>query len=152
MLTEARFRFIVFGVIMAALPLTACRPATSTPVLVSASSHTITGVALVDVEKGIVLPDQTVIINDGLIQAVGPRAELSAPEGTHVIDGRGLYLMPGLVDAHVHYFDSAVFGRVLIANGVLLVRDMGQPTEQALKLRDSLNRGEMIGPEMIATG
>jgi imidazolonepropionase-like amidohydrolase len=119
---------------------------------VTASSHAITGVALVDVEKGIVLPDQTVSIEDGVIQAVGPQSELNVPQGAHVIDGRGLYLMPGLVDAHVHYFDPAVFGRVLIANGVLLVRDMGQPTEQALKLRDALNRGEMIGPEMIATG
>ena len=99
------------------------------------------GVAVVDVEQGIILPDQTVIIEDGLIQAVGPQADLSAPKGSHVIDGRGLYLMPGLVDAHVHYFDPPVFGRAMIANGVLLVRDMGQSTEQVLELRDALNWG-----------
>jgi imidazolonepropionase-like amidohydrolase len=69
-----------------------------------------------------------------------------------VIDGQGLYLMPGLVDAHVHYFDPAIFGRLMIANGVLLVRDMGMPTEYILKLRDELNRGETLGPEMIAAG
>jgi imidazolonepropionase-like amidohydrolase len=150
--TACRFTFIVFGVIMAALPLTACSPAAPTDASVSPSRYTITGVAVVDVEKGIVLPDQTVIIEDSLIRAVGPQSELSAPQGARVIEGRGLYLMPGLVDAHVHYFDPAVFGRVMIANGVLLVRDMGQPTEQVLKLRDALNRGEMLGPEMIATG
>ena len=99
--------FVVLGGVMAALYLTACSPAAPADAAVSASSHTITGVAVVDVEKGIVLPDQTVIIEGGLIQAVGPRAKLSAPKGAHVIDGRGLYLMPGLVDAHVHYFDAA---------------------------------------------
>lgn len=118
----------------------------------SGSSHTITGVSVVDVEQGRILPDQTVVIEDGLIRAIGPQTELSAPTGAHLIDGRGLYLMPGLVDAHVHYFDPPVFGRVMIANGVLLVRDMGQPTDQVLKLRAALNQGEMLGPEMIATG
>ena len=75
---------------------------------------------MVDVEKGSILPDQMVIIDDGLIQAFGPRAELSAPKGTHVIDGGGLSLMPGLVDAHVHYFDPEIFGRVMLAAGAIL--------------------------------
>ena len=60
--------------------------------------------------------------------------------------------MPGLVDAHVHYLEAPVFGRVMIANGVLLVRDMGMPNDYILKLRDELNRGETLGPEMVATG
>jgi imidazolonepropionase-like amidohydrolase len=146
------FTFVLFGVAMTTLPITACNRATPAQEPVVTTSYTITGVAVVDVEKGIVLPDQTVIIMGEHIQAVVPQAELSAPEGSHVIDGRGLYVMPGLVDAHVHYFDPEVFGRVMIANGVLLVRDMGQPTEQALSQRDALNRGEKLGPEMIATG
>ena len=40
----------------------------------------------------------------------------------------------------------------MIANGVLLVRDMGLPTEHILKLRNELNQDEMLGPEMIVTG
>jgi imidazolonepropionase-like amidohydrolase len=60
--------------------------------------------------------------------------------------------MPGLVDAHVHYFDAPIFGRVLIAKGVLLVRDMGMPNEYILKLRNELNRGDKLGPEMVAAG
>ena len=130
-----------------------CSPAaapTDTPV--SLNSYAITDVAVVDVEQGSILPDQTVIIEDDLIRAIGPRAGLTVPNGARVIDGRGLYLMPGLVDAHVHYFDQEVFGRVLIANGVLLARDMGLPTKQAVKLREALIRGETIGPELIVTG
>jgi len=60
--------------------------------------------------------------------------------------------MPGLVDAHVHYHDPPVFGRLLLANGVVLVRDTGLPTDAILKVRDALNRGETLGPEMVATG
>ncbi len=60
--------------------------------------------------------------------------------------------MPGLADAHVHYLEAPIFGRLMIANGVLLVRDMGMPNEYILKLRDELNRGKTLGPEMVATG
>ena len=137
---------------MAVLNLPACSPAAPADAAVSAASHTITGVAVVDVEKGSVLHNQTVIIEGGLIQAVGPRTELSVPKGARVVDGRGLYLMPGLVDAHAHYFDAPVFGRLMLANGVLLVRDTGMPNAYILKLRDELNRGETLGPEMVATG
>jgi imidazolonepropionase-like amidohydrolase len=40
----------------------------------------------------------------------------------------------------------------MLANGVLLVRDMGMPNEYILPLRDQLNSGEILGPEMVATG
>ncbi|RPJ43797.1 MAG: hypothetical protein EHM21_11025 [Chloroflexi bacterium] len=68
------------------------------------------------------------------------------------MDGAGLFLMPGLIDAHVHYFDPDGFGQLLVANGVVLVRDMGSQTEQALQLREALRQGSLLGPEMITTG
>ena len=151
---------VLYGTLLT-LVLTACGSASSAPATPAASATSmpatvdtlaITGVDVVDVEQGRTVPDQTVIIEGESIQAVGPHAEVVVPDGVRVIDGRGLYLMPGLVDAHVHYFDQEVFGRVMIANGVLLARDMGLPTKQAVKLRDSLKRGDLIGPELIVTG
>lgn len=109
-------------------------------------------VTIVDVETGSLVPDQTVMIVDDRIDKIGAAAGIEIPERTQTIDGHGLYLMPGLVDAHVHYYDAPGFGRLMIANGILLVRDMGMPNEYILNLRDGLNRGEMLGPEMIATG
>lgn len=117
-----------------------------------ARTYAIANISLVDVEKGVAVPTKTVIVVDDRIEQIGKYDKIKIPPDATIIDGNGLYLMPGLVDAHVHYFDAPVFGRLMIANGVLLVRDMGMPNEYILPLRDQLNRGETLGPEMVATG
>ena len=114
--------------------------------------YAITNVSITDVENGITIPGQTVIIVAEQIIQIGRQENVPIPPGTTVIEGEGLYLMPGLVDAHVHYYDAPIFGRLMIANGVLLVRDMGMPNEYILPLRDELNRGETLGPHMVTTG
>ncbi len=115
-------------------------------------NYAITDVTVIAVQNGTATPGQTVIIVGDRIDKIGSYGQLSIPQDVEVIDGHGLFLMPGLVDAHVHYNDAAVFGRVMIANGVLLVRDMGMPNEVILKLRDELNQGATFGPEMLASG
>ena len=117
-----------------------------------ANMYAITNVTIVDVEKGILIPERMVLVVKDRIDKIGPYEEVKIPQGATIIDGKGLYLTPGLVDAHVHYYDAPVFGRVLLANGVLLVRDMGMPNEYILPLRDQLNSGEILGPEMVAMG
>lgn len=116
------------------------------------TGYAIIGVSVVDVEKGLAAADQTVVLTGERIALVGPRARVAPPAGHTLIDGRGLFLIPGLVDAHVHYFDPPVFGRALLANGVVLVREMGQANDTVLPLRQALNSGAMLGPEMVATG
>ena len=119
---------------------------------INARTYNIIDVAVIDVEKGLAVPGQTVTIVGDWIDKIGVPERVSIQEQARIIDGHGLYLMPGLVDAHVHYLEASIFGRLMIANGVLLVRDMGMPNEYILKLRDELNRGETLGPEMVATG
>ena len=139
--------------LLAVTGLAACNTSLAVPEdAVSASVYTITDVTIVDVEMGSLVPGQTVIIVKDRIDKIGAHGTIQIPQGSTIIDGHGLYLMPGLVDAHVHYFDAPVFGRLMIANGVLLVRDMGNPNEYILPLRDELNQGKTLGPEMIATG
>ena len=136
--------------------LIACGASTSTPptptVTTSSGIYAIKDVTIIDVENGISVPGQTVIIVNDRIDRIGGQGKPDIPAGARIIDGHGLTLMPGLVDAHVHYFDGPVFGRLMIANGVLLVRDTGMPNEYILPLRDDLNRGGILGPEMITTG
>lgn len=118
----------------------------------SPNMYAISNVAVVDVENGAVLHDQTVLIVEDRIEKVVSRKKLTIPEGTQIIDGKGLYLMPGLVDAHVHYFDAKTFGPLMVAHGVVMVRDMGNTNKQALTLREKLKKGEILGPEMMTTG
>ncbi len=119
----------------------------------SRSTLVIDGVAIVDVERGTLQTNCTVIVAGDRIQQISKSGNADVPKNpTQIIDGRGLFLMPGLMDAHVHYVDPATFGSMMVANGVLFVRDMGGPTKESVALRDKLKNGEIFGPEMITTG
>ena len=52
------------------------------------------------------IPDAVVLIRGDRIQAVGARAQVALPKGITIVDGRGKWVAPGLVDAHVHFFQS----------------------------------------------
>jgi imidazolonepropionase-like amidohydrolase len=52
------------------------------------------------------IPDAVVLINGDRIQAVGSRAQVALPKGITIVDGRGKWVAPGLIDAHVHFFQS----------------------------------------------
>ncbi|MCH8243801.1 MAG: amidohydrolase family protein, partial [Planctomycetes bacterium] len=109
-------------------------------------------VNLVDVKNGKLIENQRVVIEGENIARVEPASEAAFAASVRIVDGRGKYLLPGLFDSHVHYISPETFGPMMIAHGVTFVRDMGGPTEFILALRDQLNRGEVLGPEMIATG
>lgn len=66
----------------------------------------ITNVTIADVVNQQLLQGQTVVINNGIISNIQPAPKIKVPSGVRVIDGTGKYLMPGLTDAHVHYFQS----------------------------------------------
>jgi imidazolonepropionase-like amidohydrolase len=51
-------------------------------------------------------PDSTIVIRGNRIVAVGPTRAISAPPGATIIDARGKWVVPGLIDAHVHFFQS----------------------------------------------
>jgi len=112
----------------------------------------IIGVAVVDVASGTIVPEQTVLIAGGVIEALAPADVAVVPAGARVIDGRGLYVMPGLVDAHAHYFERETFGRLYVASGVTLVRDMGMANELIFPLRAEIAGGSALGPEVLTAG
>jgi len=49
-----------------------------------------------------IIENQTVLVEGTKIVAIGGSDALRIPKGTHVIDGNGAYLMPGLADMHMH--------------------------------------------------
>lgn len=66
----------------------------------------IDNVTIVDVENKKLVPAQTVIINDGIITTIKPYRSGRTGDHPTAINGKGKFLMPGLVDAHVHFFQS----------------------------------------------
>jgi len=64
--------------------------------------YAITHVNVVPMDQPRVLPDQTVIVVNDVITAIGPYSEVTIEKGAQRIEGRGNYLMPGLADMHVH--------------------------------------------------
>jgi imidazolonepropionase-like amidohydrolase len=92
----------------------------------------------------------TVVVRGGRIVEVGVSRKVEIPEGAVVINGRGLYLMPGLADMHVHLGNESDM-KLFLANGVTTVRNMrGSPIH--LYWRDKIAAGEMIGPRIITAG
>ena len=86
----------------------------------------------------------------------------------HVVDGRiteitpaqprreginlhGAFLLPGLIDAHSHIEDPASAKRALLS-GVTTTRVLGDAYLKALATRDLIRQGNIIGPEMLASG
>ncbi|RFM32586.1 amidohydrolase family protein [Chitinophaga silvisoli] len=74
----------------------------------SAAAQTIciAHVNMIDVKKNMTLADQTIIIDNDRIVATGPANKVKIAADATIIDGTGKYLMPGMTDAHIHFFQS----------------------------------------------
>jgi imidazolonepropionase-like amidohydrolase len=132
---------------------------------------------LIDPEKASVAANQVILVEKGLITAVG--ANLPIPSGADVIDLTGLTVLPGLVDAHnhlaltykeepesnVYYFtyvmDSTPLraiqavsnGIQMLASGFTIIRDMGNNGNYAdTALRVAIEQGWVPGPTIINSG
>jgi len=111
-------------------------------------------VAVIDVVTGSVLSNQTIIIQDDRITAMGSSLETKAPINSKIVEGKGKFVIPGLWDMHVHLEiagkESLPF---FIANGVTGVRDMGSNSFSLLKgWRQQIDSGLITGPHIIAPG
>ena len=116
------------------------------------NNYAITNVSIVDVDKGCILDNKTIIIKFGIIQEITSNTLKKELSGLTIIDGTGHFIIPGLFDSHVHYIDPETFGPMMISYGITFVREMGNETESAINQRNSLNSGKISAPEMITTG
>jgi hypothetical protein len=105
---------------------------------------------MLDVEKGVYVADQTVVIVGDSITAVGPTAKTKVPDGAKVIDLAGQTLMPGMIDMHSHTDKSSAV--LDIASGVTTVRDVGNDAEQLDDWKNQFDTGKAVGPRVIRMG
>jgi imidazolonepropionase-like amidohydrolase len=137
-------------VFIASIALTHCESQESnikTPRIVA-----FVGVNVVPMDRERIIEQQTVIIQDGSIAEIGPVSKLKVPSDALQIDSHGRYLMPGLVDMHVHLSHENEDELILfLANGVTTVRNMWG-VHLHLEWRKRINDGDLLGPTIYTTG
>ena len=96
------------------------------------------------------LRDQTLVVANGRIAALGPASLTAVPSGARVVDARGRYLMPGLADMHVHVYVEPEL-TLYAVNGVTSVFNLnGRTPHLAWKRR--IASGELLGPTIYSAG
>lgn len=123
------------------------------------------------------LTQQTLIVTDGKVSAVKggylDAASAGAPADARTIDLKDSFVLPGLIDCHVHItgelgprsqlaeveddpeetvLDGVVYANRTLMAGFTTVRDLGSPARTGFALRDAINKGEVEGPTILAAG
>jgi imidazolonepropionase-like amidohydrolase len=117
---------------------------------------------LFDSKAGLMLTKQVVLLEGERIAAVGPEAQVKIPAGARIIDLSQATVLPGLIDAHTHMFNTrgpkaTTESSMLIAvqnaqadlrAGFTTARDMGSHGNgyADVEIRDAINQGRMDGP------
>ncbi len=139
----------------------------------AAAVTAITGATLIDGNGGGPVADSVILIADGRITAVGPRASTTVPQGATVIDAAGKFVLPGLIDTNVHlslyggtgdrYETLAKYhprqkeivleaAQLQLKHGVTTVRDSYGLLPPLVAVREQIKRGDAIGPRILAAG
>lgn len=140
-----------------ATPATARTPAVREPVPLDAAPLVIANVSVIPMDRDTVLTNYDVVIRDGLIVDMGPAPLPRTPTSVRRLDGTGRFLMPGLIDSHIHLqylADSAAnpaILRLLLEHGVTTVVNLlGLP--EHIALRERLATGAVVGPQLFTSG
>jgi imidazolonepropionase-like amidohydrolase len=128
------------------------------------------GGTLVDATGAPPLLDAAVVVRDGRIDWVGPASGLDRGSGLELFDVSGKHLVPGLLDANVHFvlhvepdvlfrydvgdYDELVLeaAQVALRTGFTTVFDTWGPLQALIRVRDRINRGEALGSRFLVAG
>lgn len=106
-----------------------------------------THVTVIDGTGAAAKPDRTVVIKGDRIAELGENHNVHVAEGDKVVDATGKFLIPGLWDMHVHWYDKDYLP-LFIANGVTGIRVMWGSDEHH-RWREQIEKGELVGPRMV---
>lgn len=130
----------------------------------------ITGVNVVNPLQRKIYENQTIVCSNGKIISIGSFGLIPIPNNAKILNLSGQYIIPGLIDTHVHLAHPGVddYGRIsfesmkskykrhfylTLKSGVTTVRNMpGSFGYGIMKIRDKVNKGEILGPRIFASG
>ena len=131
---------LALSVALATLPLGAWTQTSDVLALTNAN--------VVNVTDGSVQRNVTVVLRGGRIDSVGNSA---APANAKAFDLRGRYVVPGLIDAHVHIANGRAL-RTALESGVTTARSAGVSFYSDVGMRELVKKGALVGPDLIAAG
>jgi imidazolonepropionase-like amidohydrolase len=131
---------------------------------------------LLDVPGNAPKRNATIVVRDGVIVEV--RSGFATPSqagdaNASIVDLSGLFVMPGMIDCHVHItgemspdarlravqesdadgaLNGVVYARRTLDAGFTTVRDVGASGDAIFALRDAINAGKVVGPRILAAG
>ncbi len=132
-----------------------------------------TNVNLIDGTGKEILKGATLTTKNGVIEEIGIGKSCSCTEECNVVDLENKYVMPGMIDAHVHMFsdsDPDLFGKMVkynevdfiimaiknlerqLKSGVTFIRDAGGIKHYGIKLKKYLQDGTIKGPDVYCAG
>jgi imidazolonepropionase-like amidohydrolase/Tol biopolymer transport system component len=107
-----------------------------------------------------VIEDGVVVVRDGRIAQVGPRAQVQLPAGARVVDVKGKTVMPGLVDAHWHGAmgsdgilpEQSWVHAASLGFGVTTLHDPSNDTGEIFAAAELQRTGAIVAPRIFSTG
>jgi imidazolonepropionase-like amidohydrolase len=138
----------------ACFKLPAQKPVTEVNLAEIKKSNAVTaicGARIIDGNGGTPIENGCVIIRDGKIADVGSREKIKVPAAATIVDGTGMSLLPGFIDAHFHIDGQNDLPGMFLQNGVTSVRDPGawmETYENARKSGKPQPRMFLSGPHI----
>ncbi len=147
--------------------------AMATAVTASPLPRAIVGGTIVDLDTGRAIPDATILVEGERIVAMGPAATVALPAQVERIDARGKWLLPGLMDMHVHLglvlpgaegealaheseaalaLRMADNARASLYAGTTTVRLTGEQRHAEFAVKAAIDRGTIPGPRIWSAG
>jgi imidazolonepropionase-like amidohydrolase len=115
------------------------------------STVLIKGATLIDGTNNPAISDTDILLEGDRIRQIGRLDDVVLPSGAQIIEAEGKYVIPGLIDMHVHY-DKPWLHRLYLANGVTTVRDLGSAVERMTTLREEIAVGNILAPRLFISG
>jgi len=110
----------------------------------------IEGGTLIDGTTGPPITNAVVVVRGNRIAAVGKKGAVTYPKEARVIRAESKFILPGLIDLHVHYAEW--HGELNLAHGVTTVKDTGNPVEWLEAISKAIADGRVVGPRLYYTG
>jgi imidazolonepropionase-like amidohydrolase len=138
-----------------------------------ATTTAIVGATLVNVETGTSLANSVVLIDAGRITAIGASGSIAVPADAHLIQAQGKWLLPGMIDMHVHLglvlpsaegnelaneseaalaLRMAENAKATLLVGTTTVRLVGEQKHAEFAVKAAIDKGRIPGPRIFSAG